>query len=207
MKLLRVAMLSFFVVLFSAAAYAGSIPIDPVIKIGGPKAAPPPPDPSITSTTFSILSPTGTSGPFTNDNCELVGTSETGCTFDNQIIGPDETGQTIYSLAFEFKYHVDPNDPSTNLTCGSLTTDGSIPIFANCTVSSPGDDTWVVKFIGGSIPYGNTFYFDVTGFGPNTDFGGTASTVTPEPGTITLFLGGLGVFLAQRKLRSRQTAK
>jgi hypothetical protein len=64
-----------------------------------------------------------------------------------------------------------------------------------------------VDFSTGSVAYGDTFWLDVSGFDPNTSFGGTASVTTPEPGTMILFLGGFGMFFAYRRVRTRQEPK
>jgi hypothetical protein len=187
--MLRVAMLCLLVAILSAAAYAGSIPIDPVIKIG----LPPGDQLSITNPDFIGFS------YIANDNSCTMGSVEGACAFENDIPSM-ESGNTIYSLSFQ------TNVP--DVTCGIL--EGS-PFSSYKCGNLPGGKGSFVEFMGGSLPSGGQFglYFlpDSSGVGWSgvASFTGSASlTPTPEPGSMTLFLTGFGLLWVRRKVGSRK---
>jgi hypothetical protein len=186
-----------FVVLCAAAAYGDSIPSgDPTIKQGG--GDPPGPTPIFTPD-FTILSPSGTSpagsacmvteGPFmfTSPNCEF-----------QDVINPSGTGLTITKLVFDIA-----GVPEDEVTCALI----NMVNFATCSVGAFGDGGSMVTFSGApGIPFQGDFTLNFDGFPKNTSFGGT-STVSPEPGTLALFLGGIGALLVGRRLRVRNPSQ
>ena len=198
-------------VLYAAQAEADSVPIgDPVIRSGGGTGSVP-----ITSTKFSILTPTGNS-PTDGSDCFLiqggVSTEAPGCFFSNDI----KRGFTIDTLVF-----VVTTDFSGNLTCALSTLLGGASSFTHCNAGGQ-----VADFYGGpGIPYGDDFSMGFRGFNLNTTFLGVAvlggddlsmgsrglnadtgfhgTAVVPEPGTLALCVSGIGALLVRRRSRVR----
>jgi hypothetical protein len=208
MKSVRFAALSLFVVLCATPVHASTIPaIDPHIKQGGGDPSSPTP---ISSSAFYILSPTGTS-PAPGSPCELfqsffgappvmTGTSPD-CFFQN-VINPSGTGENITSLVFDVLH------PGGVVSCALLNTID----FKNCMVGSFDDGGAMVTFNNGVIPYKGDFNLQFIGFPANTDAGcspistcpqNAATSPIPEPGTLVLFVGGVGALLIGRGLRAR----
>jgi hypothetical protein len=190
MKSLRIVALAAFVVLSAAQAQADSIPTgDPVIRTGAGTGSVP-----ITSPKFSILTPTGNS-PTDGSDCFLiqggVSTRAPGCFFSNDITRGGG-GVTIYELFFS----VSKSDFSGTLSCALSTALGGVsPYFTECAAAPDGRP--VVAFFGGpGIPFGDDFSMGFRAFNANTTFGGTA--VIPEPGTLVLFVTGIGALLGRR---------
>jgi hypothetical protein len=208
MKLLRIVALAAFVVLCTVQAHADSIPTgDPVIRSGGGSGSVP-----ITFPTFFILTPTGSS-PTDGTDCFLiqggVSTDAPGCFFSNHIM-TGQGGATIDALVFV----VSKASFSGTLSCAlSTALGGDSPWFTNCAVSPAAP---VVTFSGGpGIPFGDEFSMGFRGFQSNTTFvsrtilsgsdtptilSGSDTLATPEPGTLALFVGGLGALLVGRRL-------
>jgi hypothetical protein len=207
MKSLRIATLSLLVALCAAPAHADSIPAgDPKIAQGGGDPSSPTP---IISAAFFILSPSGTS-PAPGSPCELfqsiggvvvmTGTSPT-CLFEN-VINPNGTGQNITSLVF------DVLNPGGTVTCNLINEIN----FKNCNVAPFDDGGAMVTFNNGSIPFQTDFSLQFQGFPADTKAGcspvstcpqNAATSPIPEPGTLVLFVGGLGALLIGRGLRAR----
>ena len=207
--LLRTVALAAFVVLSSAGAHADSIPTgDPVIRAGGGSGSVP-----ITFPTFRILTPTGSS-PTDGTDCFLIqggiSTPAPGCFFSNDIT-TGRGGATIEALVFV----VSKADFSGTLTCALSTALGGASSFTNCAVSMAAP---VVTFSGGpGIPFGGDFSMGFRGFNTDTTFVGRAilsgsdmpailskpDTPVPEPGTLALFVGGIGALLVRRRPRAR----
>ena len=200
MKSLRIVALAAFVVLCTAVAFADSIPPpDPVIRGGGGTGSVP-----ITSSVFTILTKSGMS-PTDGTPCILIqggnSTSADGCIFRNDITTPpgDKTIQQLVVVASPTY--------SGSLTCLLSTALGGPSSFTGCAPSGP-----VVRFFGGpGIPFGGDFSFGFRGFNPNAVFTVIASfgpvtkapvTSTPEPGTLVLFVGGIGALLVRRRGRA-----
>jgi hypothetical protein len=205
MKSLRIVALAAFVVLSTAVAVAD--PIDPVIRSGGGTGSDP-----ITSLVFTILTKSGMS-PTDGSPCILIqggiSTSAPGCIFRNDITTPP--GDTINQLVV-----IASHTYSGSLTCLLSTALGGPSSFTECAPSGP-----VVRFFGGpGIPFGGDFSFGFRGFNANAVFkvianggsGGfvrntlvtnTPVTSTPEPGTLVLFVGGIGALLVRRRARAR----
>jgi hypothetical protein len=159
---------------------------DPRVALGGdPPSAPA----GIITTSFSIVSPSGTS-PATSP-CVLmqggISTSSPNCLFENDI-SVSGVGETIYSLTLDAVGVA----PST-ATCGFLT---ASPL-KDCGVDPlPSGNGTQFSFDVGSIPFHNDFTLSFTGFPSNFDFAvqaGTTSTTVPEPGTLALLLTGMGL--------------
>jgi hypothetical protein len=208
MKSLRFAGLSLLVVLCAISVRASTIPaIDPHIKQGGGDPSSPTP---ISSSAFYIESPSGTS-PAAHSPCLLfqsfsgmppvmTGTSPN-CLFEN-VINPAGTGENITQLVFDV---LNPGGP---VTCALLNTVD----FKNCAVAPFDDGGAMVTFNNGSIPFQTDFSLQFQGFPQNTDLGcspisacpqNAATSPIPEPGTLVLFVGGLGALLIGRGLRAR----
>ena len=208
MKSLRIAALSFIVVLGAIPAHADSIPPDPHYKTGGAgggggavfqfasQSAPA----AIITPDFSISSATGAS-PATSPCVLIQGTIKTSaplCEFKDEIT-LNGVAQAITKLLFV----VGGLKPDTLVSCGFLA--GSP--FAMCT-SGTANSAGVaqVTFLDGSVQYNGVFSLEYGSpsdpFPHNTTTGVTAS-VSPEPGTLALFLGGIGALLIGRKLRPR----
>jgi hypothetical protein len=198
MKLLRIVALSVFVVLSTAGAHADSIPTDdPVIRTGGHGGSVP-----ITFPTFRILTPTGNS-PTDGTDCFLiqggVATDAPGCFFSNDIT-EGQAGATIDALAFV----VSNASFSGTLSCALSTALGGASPFTNCAVSPTAP---IVTFSGGpGIPFGDDFSMGFRGFNADTTFVGRAilsgpgtPAKTPEPGTLALFVSGIGALLVRRR--------
>jgi hypothetical protein len=207
MKSLRVVALAAFVVLCTAVAFADLIP-DPVIRSGGGTGSIP-----ITSHVFTIVTPTGAS-PTDGSACILIqagiSTSAPGCFFKNDIETGNGTGTTINALLFV----ADKADFSGSLSCALSTALGGQSQFTQCAATPNGGP--VVKFFGGpGIPFGDDFSLGFRGFNATgADFLATAiisasnqavrnPTITPEPGTLVLFVGGIGALLVRRRARAR----
>ena len=194
MKLLRIVALAGFVVLSTARAHADSIPTDdPVIRTGGHGGSV-----SITFPTFRILTPTGDS-PTDGTDCILiqggVATGAPGCFFSNDIM-KGQAGATIDALVFV----VSKASFSGTLSCALSTALGGASPFTNCAVSPTAP---IVTFSGGpGIPFGDDFSMGFRGFNADTSFVGSAilsgsGTTVPEPGTLALFVSGIGALLAR----------
>ena len=201
--LLRTVALAAFVVLSSAGAHADSIPTgDPVIRAGGGSGSVP-----ITFPTFRILTPTGSS-PTDGTDCFLiqggVSTEAPGCFFSNDI----KSGFTIDALVFVVTANF-----SGSLTCALSTALGGASSFTQCSARGH-----VAAFYGGpGIPYGDDFSMGFRGFNSDTTFVGRAilsgsdmpailskpDTPVPEPGTLALFVSGIGALLFRRRPRAR----
>ena len=201
MKLLRIVMVSIAVVVCAATALAREFPLgtDPRIELGGS------PDPAyptaIVTTSFTIVSPSGSSpssSPCVLDEGTFSFTSPA-CFFENDV-NPSGVGETITQLSFDIG-----GVSSSTVTCGFLTGTTGIP-FKDCSVSAFEGGT-LVQFTDGSIPFHGDFTLDLLGFPKDQTFGGTATVIaTPELGTMALMLSGFGIFLLHCKLRSRQSA-
>jgi hypothetical protein len=189
MKPVKIVLLVLAVVLSAGLVLADSIP-DPFIKLGGGGGTG-----DIIVPNFIITSPNGTS-PATPDHPEgtpciltQLGFSETepDCVFANHIF----PRAPIFQLTFDI-FGVDAGTVNCSLIEGSP--------FSQCSVSG-GEDFTRVIFFDGIIPHGAEFSLVVGGFPANTEFNGTVAV--PEPGTITLFLVGLGTLLARRRSLTR----
>jgi hypothetical protein len=189
-----IAVAAFSTTLVKADQLSGS---DPRVAIGGdPPGAPA----GIITTSFRILTPSGTS-PATSP-CVLtqggLNTTSPGCLFENDI-SISGVGETIYSLTFD-AVGVAP----ATATCGFLT--GSP--FTDCGVDPlPSGNGTQFSFDTGSIPFHNDFTLGFTGFPSNFDFAvqaGLTSTTVPEPGTLGLLLIGMSLagLCLRRKLRT-----
>ena len=206
MKSVRIALLSMVVVLWAKAAHASTIPPDPHIKTGGASGSGDvvragDPGAGIITPDFSILTPSGAS-PATSACVLIQGTVMTRspmCEFENDI--------TMSGAAFDITqlvFDVGGLKPGTLVTCGFLT--GSP--FKDCTNGTANaDGVAQVTFTDGSIPFHTDFTLQLGSptdpFPPNTKSGVTAS-LSPEPGTLALFLGGVGALLIGRRLRSHR---
>jgi hypothetical protein len=200
-----------FVVLSAAVALAASIPSggDPVIRSGGGTGSVP-----ITSPQFTIVTATGNS-PTDGTPCILmlggISTPAPNCIFLNDIKKGSGVGTTINALLFQ----ASKADFSGTLSCAlSTAVGGQSPWFTQCSATPGGP---VVKFFGGlGIPFGDDFSLGFRGFNANAGFTviamGNASasnqavtnpTTTPEPGTLVLFVGGIGSLLVRRRARAR----
>jgi hypothetical protein len=206
MKSLRIVAFSLVVVLWAVPAHADSIP-DPHFKTGGAggggavfQFASQSVPAAIITQDFSISSPSGASpadgpcfliqGPFT--------TQSNLCDFKNEI-NVGGLGVAITKLLFD----VGGLKAGTLVSCGFLA--GSP--FARCTSGTANADGFAqVTFFDGSVPFDAVFSLEYGSptdpFPPNSKSGVTAS-VSPEPGTLALFLGGIGALLIGRKLRPR----
>jgi len=203
--LLRIVALAAFVLFSSAGVHADSIPTgDPVIRAGGGSGSVP-----ITFPTFRILTPTGSS-PTDGTDCFLiqggVSTPAPGCFFSNDIT--TGRGATIDALVFVVTANF-----SGSLTCALSTALGGASSFTQCSARGH-----VAAFYGGpGIPYGDDFSMGFRGFNSDTTFVGRAilsgsdmpailskpDTPVPEPGTLALFVGGIGALLVRRRPRAR----
>ncbi len=148
---------------------------------------------------FTISSATGTSpgtSPCVLIQFGVVTSVSPDCFFENDI-NPSGVGLTITQLVFDVA-GIDP----TTVTCDTKIMGIAGP-FADCGVEPlPGGGGTQATFFDGSIPFHSDFRLDFEGFPPATSFGGVAGVV-PEPGTLVLFLGGIGALLARRRLRAR----
>jgi len=208
MKSVRILALAAFLVFSTAVALADSIPPgDPVIRTGGGTGSVP-----IYWPTFTILTATGNS-PTDGTPCVLmlggISTPAPGCIFLNDIKKGNGAGTTINALLFI----ASKADFSGTLSCAlSTAIGGQSPWFTQC-AATPGGP--VVKFFGGpGIPFGDDFSLGFRGFNANAGFQVTAissagnqavtnPTSTPEPGTLVLFVGGIGSLLVRRRARAR----
>jgi hypothetical protein len=168
---------------------------DPRVALGGdPPSAPA----GIITTSFGILTPSGTS-PATSA-CVLmqggINTTSPDCFFENDIT-INGVGETIYSLTFDAVGIA----PST-ATCGFL----AASPFSDCGVDAlPNGKGTQFSFDTGSIPFHDDFTLSFTGFPSNFDFEAQAGlSAVPEPGTLALFLIGMGIagLCIRRKLRA-----
>jgi hypothetical protein len=186
MKSVRLVALAAFVVLSIAVALADSI--DPVVRTGGGTGSV-----AITSPIFTMVTPTGNS-PTDGTPCVLIqgstSTQAPECVFSNDI----GDGTTIHELVFV----ASKADFSGTLSCELMTKfGGPSPYFKHCAAMQAG----VVEFFGGpGIPFGDEFSLGFGDFNHNATFQVTA---IPEPGTLALFMGGIGAWLVRRKSRSR----
>lgn len=204
MKSFRILLLAAFVVLCTAQAQADSIPTgDPIIRTGGGGSAgavmlfaDPAAPAGIITPDFTIESPSGSS-PATSPCILIQGTLMTSspeCLFENDITRKG-AGLAIAQLLFD----VGGLTPGTAVGCDFLT--GSP--FTKCipgTANASGEAH--VAFFDGLIPFHTDFTLDFEGFPANTSFVTTAGIV-PEPGTLALFLGGIGALLVRRRLCAR----
>ena len=95
-----------------------------------------------------------------------------------------------------------PDVPSL-FECGVDSANKKLP-YSNCRYSEFGDSisTTRISFFGASgLPPHSHFAIDLTGFLPGTLVSATAIPQTPEPGTIVLFLSGMGALMARRRGR------
>ena len=200
MNSLRIAAIGSLLLLCSAQARADSIPTgDPIVKTGGGGTGAPirlgdPAPAGIITPDFTIFSSSGTSpgtSPCVLIQGGIVTTSPT-CLFENDI-APNGVGLTIISLTFDA--------PSIPFGPGDLCNFLPGSPFSQCGVDPlPGGGTQF-SFFAGSIPFHTDFTLDFEGFPANTSFSATAGI--PEPGTLALFLGGIGALLARRRLCAR----
>jgi len=185
MKSLRAIVLGLGMLLVGMPLWADQIPgNDPRIIIGSGSGSLP------VGSTFLFGSPSGTS-PATSP-CVVDGIPEADCVFKNS------TNSTFTSLAF---------DVDTTLPPGSMlgcTTGGP---FTTCSIGPDGDGIFATFTGGPGVLPGGDFSIAVAGWSPDTDFGVGANGMTPpdpgtpEPGTVGLFLtgiGGLGIALRRR---------
>lgn len=206
MKSFRILLLAAFVVLCTAQAHADPIPTgDPIIRTGGGSAgtmmllADPAAPAGIITPDFTIVSPSGSS-PATSP-CELfqfgnLTSTSPACLFENNI-NPSGVGLDIAQLVFD----VGGLTPHTAVSCDVVTLVGSP--FAKCTPgTADASGKAEVKFFDGLIPFHTDFTLNFEGFPANTSFVTTAGIV-PEPGTLALFLGGIGALLVRRRLCAR----
>jgi hypothetical protein len=200
MKPLRIVVLSLLVVSWAIPTEASTIPPDPVIRQGGfpdPACTPPFCPAPIFMTDFTIVSPSGTSGPAGGSACMLTeGTymvSSPKCLFQDVIVNSSGAGENITKLVFDVGVGA--------VTCALLNNQD----FATCTTAPFDDGGTMVTFSGGKgIPYQGQFTLGFQGFLPQTSFSGVAAaTPIPEPNTLALFLAGIGALLIGRRLRTR----
>jgi hypothetical protein len=157
---------------------------DPKINLGGD----PPSSPAgIITSSFGILTPSGTS-PATSPCVLMQGTLSTtspDCFFENDIT-TSGSGETIYSLDL-FAAGVAPG----TVSCGFL----SASPFSSCSVESLSSGTGSeVIFSGGSIPFHDNFTLDLVSFPTNFQLTAQASlTTVPESGTLAFLFVGMGV--------------
>jgi hypothetical protein len=179
----------------------GLPPGDPLIKAAGDDVygAPSP----IVTTSFQILSPTGTS-PITDgsgSDCFLL---EAGLSFDSptcqflNVVVVDGVGQDIDALFFNL-----PSIVPSSVNCAT-SIEGDSSDFGNCVVSSDGGGGSNVVFDDGLIPYDTVFTLAFEGFPAGFTSGVYANV--PEPSTLPLLLVGfvalLGVGLKRRVFQS-----
>jgi hypothetical protein len=112
------------------------------------------------------------------------------------------TGMDLINLSIDVIQPPGTNFPS-DFQCGG-------DAFMNCVFTLNGNILNIlfsgVNSIFLGIPAGNEFLIDLTapegggGWGTNAQFSATANAV-PEPGTLSLFLAGLGTLVARRRMR------
>lgn len=196
MKALRIVLLAALAAILVPVAQADQLPTgDPVVKTGGglPGAVPGSAPAAIITTSFSIVSPSGTS-PGTSP-CKLIQgpftTISPQCFFENDI-SVNGLGESIGMLTFD-ALGVNPNTVSCGFLSGSP--------FTQCGVDPLGTGGTQISFYGGTIPFHADFTLDFEGFPDNFNFGTTASQ-TPDPSTLSLvFMGGLAALIAGRRMR------
>ena len=183
----------------------GLPPGDPQIKAAGDDVigAPSP----VITTSFSILSPTGTS-PVSNGSEENPGSDcfllEGGLSFDTptcqflNVVVEDGVGMDINALFFSL-----PTIAPSSVNC-STSIEGDTSDFGNCVVSSDGGGGSNVVFDDGMIPYDTVFTLAFAGF--PAGFTSAVYANVPEPTTLPLLLVGfvalLGVGLKRRAFQS-----
>lgn len=114
------------------------------------------------------------------------------------------TRQTFHELTLTFTPGGPPENLLTLFDC-EVTSDFNTLPFSNCSFPRMGDlnSTTIVRFSGGpGLTPLSDFSIELTGFQPGTLVTAEASPlVTPEPGSMMLFLTGIGALLAGRRLR------
>ena len=151
-------------------AFAARVVFNPPSQVGGGG----PPQSGITTTSFSFISPSGTS-PGTSA-CVINGVDDDVCDFLN-ISGLDWT---------HLQFTASPGDDLSS--CQPLYG------FTNCDVDQqggPNSPTVFTLFGGTGVPDGVAFEFAVQGWLSNTEFDVVANSSAPEPSTTGLFLAGL----------------
>jgi hypothetical protein len=209
MKLARIVVLAAFALLSAAQAQADSIPTsDPTIRTGPPPGgghAPTlsgdtsPAPAAIITTDFMVMSPSGTS-PVSlpgGSDCLLfqfgVQTADSPtCLFENDI-ETKGVAETLTSLTF-----IALGISADTVSCQNLA--GSP--FAQCGVEAIEGGT-EVNFTNGAIPFHQDFTLQFQDFPENFSFSSQATAVVPEPGTLAMFLAGIGALLVGRRLRVR----
>ena len=183
-------LLASFLVIFVNVSYASET--DPHVKtVGGGGSTP------IFGTTFA----------FTYVSCGSVdGPSDESFCFN----GDNVSGVDWHNLQVTTNYSFTGPAP-TDWSCATTDDDFAME-FSTCTIQSVTNDlttgTVVTLYSGGAgIPNsdpGTPDFFTTEGGDPTvtaTTGMGNANVVTPEPGTLALFLTGIGAFAARRRLR------
>jgi hypothetical protein len=124
------------------------------------------------------------------------------CLFEN-VINPAGIGQNITQLVFDIG-----SVSSDSVTCGFI----NLLAFTSCSVRPFDDGGTTVTYSGGSIPFQTDFSLQLAGFPEDAKLGcspistcpqNATTSPIPEPGTLVLFVGGLGALLVGRGLRAR----
>ena len=189
MKSLRAILLGFGLLLVGMPLWADQIPgNDPRIIIGSGSGSLP------VGYTFLFGSPSGSSPA--SSPCVVDGVPEADCVFQNS------TTSTFTKLTFDVDTTL---PPGSVLDCG-IAIGGP---FNTCSIGADSDG-FLATFTGGpGVLSGGDFSITVDGWNPGTDFGVGANGMTPpdpgtpEPGTVGLFLTGIGALgiALRRRLR------